>query len=221
MSPSFMLVELSVSYNRQLKYQQVKELAAIAAEARAVFYRNTMSWGVDGVQVLPTALFNDFDACMQEISTRFRKIALKLGMLRGEISVSYIPFPVNDPAYDFDIRVRFSQTLSRRVQTAKTDLVCQIATTINKMRDKLRVVHKGGVVKVRKFHDNIFTTALEDCHRFDALNGFTQSETIHNVVSSLRALAASNTPKEVRKNAALRASLVVQATDLCDMLSNA
>lgn len=219
MNRNFMLVELSVSYNRSFKHPRMKELVAIASEARAYFYKHTLAWGTDGVQAMPVCLFKDFHPVMDELSVRFRKVAMEMGMIMAGIYVRYMPYPNSQAFYDNDIRPHFIRNEEWRVFNARCDLTYKIDAVLEKLHDKLKVVHTGGVVKVRKFHDTIFSTVLDDCTLFNLLNELDPDPIIQKVIDQLRDVATSHTPKEVRKDAALRAKLLDQVEAIQELMS--
>ncbi len=219
MNRNFMLVELSVSYNRSFKHPRMKELVAIASEARAHFYKHTLAWGTDGVQVMPVCLFKDFYPVMENTSTRFRQLAMDMGMILGGIYVHYMPYPNSQAFYDNDIRPHFIRDEQRRMFNARCDLTYKIDAVLEKLHDKLKVVHTGGVVKVRKFHDTIFSTVLDDCTLFNLLNELDPDPIIQKVIDQLRDVATSHTPKEVRKDATLRAKLLAQVENIQELMS--
>jgi len=219
MNRNFMLVELSVSYNRSFKHPRMKELIAIASEARTYFYRHTLAWGTDGVQAMPVCLFKDFHPVMEDVAARFRKLAMEMGMILAGIYVRYMPYPNSQAFYDNDIRPHFIRNEEWRVFNARCDLTYKIDAVLEKLHDKLKVVHKGGVVKVRKFHDTIFSTVQEDCTLFNLLNELDPDSIIQEVIESLNELATSYTPKEVRKDAALRAKLLSQVEAIQELMS--
>jgi hypothetical protein len=219
MNRNFMLVELSVAYNRRLKHARMKELIAIASEARAYFYKHSLAWGTDGVQVMPVCLFPKCQFVMVDTATRFRELAMEMGMIMAGIYVRYMPYPNSQAFYDNDIRPHFIRDEEYRLFRARCDLTYKIDDVLEKLHDKLKVVHTGGVVKVRKFHDTIFTTVQEDCTLFNLLNELDPDGIIQEVIESLNELATSYTPKEVRKDAALRAKLLNQVEAIQELMS--
>ena len=219
MNRNFMLVELSVSYNRSFKHPRMKELVAIASEARAYFYKHSLAWGTDGVQVMPVSLFPKCQFVIVDTATRFRELAMEMGMIMAGIYVRYMPYPNSQAFYDNDIRPHFIRDEQWRLFNARCDLTYKIDDVLEKLHDKLKVVHTGGVVKVRKFHDTIFTTVQEDCTLFNLLNELDPDGIIQEVIESLNELATSYTPKEVRKDAALRAKLLNQVEAIQELMS--
>jgi hypothetical protein len=197
----------------------MKELVAIASEARAYFYKHTLAWGTDGVQVMPVCLFKDFYPVMEDVSVRFRKVAMEMGMIMAGVYVRYMPYPNSQAFYDNDIRPHFIRNEEWRVFNARCDLAYKIDAVLDKLHDKLKVVHTGGVVKVRKFHDTIFSTVLDECTLFNLLNELDPDPIIQKVIDQLRDVATSHTPKEVRKDAALRAKLLDQVEAIQELMS--
>lgn len=221
MNRNFIQVELAVSYSRRFKHPQMKALVAIASEARAYFYRHTLAWGTDGVQILPVPLFKDFKQAMDEVSARFRKQAVEMGMILGTMRVRYMPYPNSQAFYDPVVRVEFTRDEESRLFNAHCDLAYKLGAVLDKLHDKLKVVHTGGVVKVRKFHDTIFSSVLDDCNLFNLLNGIDNDNLMQEVIDHLREVATSHTPKEVRQDAALRAALLKRVETIQDLLSKA
>ena len=219
MNRNFMLVELSVAYNRRFKHARMKELIAIASEARTYLYRHTLTWGTNGVQAMPVCLFKDFYPVMDELSVRFRKVAMEMGMIMAGIYVRYMPYPNSQAFYDNDIRPHFIRDEQFRLFRARCDLTYKIDDVLEKLHDKLKVVHTGGVVKVRKFHDTIFRTVQDDCTLFNLLNELDPDSIIQEAIEALNELATSYTPKEVRKDAALRAKLLDQVEAIQELMS--
>ena len=219
MKRNFMLVELSVSYNRSFKHPRMKELVAIASEARGYFYKHTLAWGTDGVQAMPVCLFKDFQPVMVDVATRFRELAMEMGMIMAGIYVRYMPYPNSQAFYDNDIRPHFIRDEQYRLFRARCDLTYKMDDVLEKLHDKLKVVHTGGVVKVRKFHDTIFSTVLDDCTLFNLLNELDPDPIIQESIDKLRDVATSHTPKDVRKDAALRAKLLSQVEAIQELMS--
>ena len=223
MNRDYLLVELRVSYDRTAKHPLTKELTKQATAARAAFYKNTLSWGTDGIQLLPVPLFDTFDRTMQDMVSAFGETARRAGygMLSG-MQCHYMPFPADAEhlPYALPIKRRLKQDVKRRLFYARCDLVAKIESTIEATLDRMIVDYVQGTAYPRKFHDTIFTLILDACDRFSVMN-IDQSPVIDEVITQLRALASEHTPQTVKRNAEIRTDLANRLNALYSMLSNA
>jgi hypothetical protein len=223
MNRDYVLTELRVSYNRTAKHPLTKELTKQATAARSVFYKHTLSWGTDGIQLLPVPLFDRFDRTMQHLVTAFGETARRAGygMLSG-MQCHYMPFPADAEhlPYALPIKRQLMQDVKRRLFYARCDLVAKIEATIESAHDRMIVDYVQGVAYPRKFHDTLFTLILDACDLFSVMN-IDQSPAIDEVITKLRALASEHEPSAVRRNAAIRTDLANRLNALYAVLSNA
>ena len=221
MNRNYVLTEIAISYNRKLEHPRMKELTTLVNDARAYYYQHSLSWQTDGVQILPTVSFPEFSLNMQTYVDEFHKRTRSMGMIAAWMRLTFMPYPYSDFPYDNpQLKALLVKDETRRLFSAKCDLVKRAHVTLDKLVSKLKVTHINGVAKPRKFHDTIFLSVLEDCRLYDRLN-IEECEVISNMTRELRELANKHKPKDIRRDAALRRTVHDQVALLADLLSNA
>lgn len=211
------LIELKVGYDRKNSKHKGVDIANEVMLARTYVYRNTLTWGTDGIRCMPVELFPKVEAHLLVIETDFRKTCAGLDKKAFYMTHNYIS---NEPPVEQlppALRDSITTNMRQRKELALHDLRRKIWTTAHNVSDRLMIDFVRGEARPRRFHNTLITGIQDDAvlyHIFNDSGSFGLGKTI----DSMQALGRYDA-KTLRKNAEIRHKIQQEAQGLLDVLS--
>jgi hypothetical protein len=212
---------------------------------RTFYYRQTLPWGIEGTQLLPTtnyldfvseyrqhrseweALVSDFTANYEGLQEAAERMLGDLydpndypsvGAIRDKFRIDLAVFPV--PATDF--RVAISSSELTRIQEDIEQRVQNAASLAMKdvwQRLFDRVEHIAGKLSDHRaiFRDSMIEGARADCELLSRLN-FTDDPNLEAMRQEVERKLARNHPDSLRNDPILRREKAEEANDIMDRM---
>lgn len=211
------LIELKVGYDRKNYKHNGIDLANHAMLVRTYVYRNTLTWGTDGIRCMPVELFPKVEAALLVAETDFRETCAGLDASAFYMTHSYI---ANEPPVEQlppALRDSITTNMRQRKELALRDLRRKIWSTVHNVSDRLIIDFVRGEAQPRRFHNTLITGIQDDVvlyHIFNDSGSFGLGKTI----DSVQALSRYDV-RTLRKNAEIRHKIQQEAQGLLDVLS--
>lgn len=235
-------------YNKSLlpENQYLADVNYMTGKIRNEFYYNTLPWGMDGMQILPSANYLNFmsefrkkksewEFLVNEFIDNYDTLVLTaqadLGdlfnpadypassELRKKFSIDINVMPV--PSNDFRVSLANEELSQLEAEWEQRKLASQ-ATAMKDVWDRLyeqvsRIAERLSDPK-REFKQTIFDTALETCSLLTRLN-FADDPNLEAMRSKLEATLAGLDATDVKADASLRQDVAETTNDIMAKMS--
>lgn len=224
---------------------KLKEVHGMAADIRQFFYRNTLPWGIEGTQMLPTDNYLNFVAEFRRKKLDWEYLVTEFvddyDRLRGDaqvalgtlynatdyptkadlvskFSIDLAVFPV--PSNDFRVRIS-NEELTSIQQDVETRVQAAEAVAMQEIWKRLheRVKHMADKLADPKaiFRDSMVENARELCALLPRLN-FTDDPHLEQMRQEVEADLVRHHPDALRNDPDLRRDAAAKAKDIMDRM---
>lgn len=222
----------------------LKDIQAIATEARTFHYENTLPWSDQGDRLLPSENYFDYTSKMSELKDRFNTAVNKFVLsypaiiedakkklnglfnqndypvnigARFEIKTSFMPVPEVQ-----DIRVNLSAGEVEKIKTAVQSEISERfqnaqRSIYERVIDQLNRMHERLTDKDAVFRDSLFNNVLVLVDLLPRLN-VTCDQQITDMCEDLRRLYAE--PENVRNDQSLRKQKAKEVEDMLGKINS-